>query len=194
MLLRQGERGFFELIWLRWVLAARRTEGRPLPGAEGWSLDYGRRCHGVVIAFVLAWAALIGAFVAVCWGDPAEMIAWLTVFSIPLLLVLWSLADTWLARVRVGEEGIEFRYPWRPTARIGWDQIERITYSESWRWFIIRRRRGWRFHLPVTRDGLGVLRSHLRRHVEPIRWATVAGQLPRLPDEEFRGQSPKYSG
>ncbi len=184
MLFGRRNKGFIDLIWTRWILPGRRPEGRPLGDGKRWRLEYGSRPRAMANFFGLFWVVVVGAFVAASWGDREEIVGWLAFFTLPIIGALWSLADVHVARVEVDDAGIHFHYPWRPTAHVGWDQIERVTYNETMRWFVIRRRRGLRLRLSAARDGPGRLRSHLRRHVEPIRWATVATRLPRLADEE----------
>ena len=110
--------------------------------------------------------------------DPGGKLFWPTVLIEAIALV--GILETWVVKIELSEYGIVSRSPWTGTRQLNWGQIEDVSFSEGWQWFVVRGVGGAQIYLHVLLSGLQAFHATLLECVESRRLARAAPYLQRL--------------
>jgi Bacterial PH domain len=88
-------------------------------------------------------------------------------FSAFFLAMFCLPAVTLLRRVTVSSNGIEVRSPWIGTRRLGWNDVDSLTYRRWGRSIVITSKCGQRFVVPGTLAGMSAFEASLAHHLRP---------------------------
>ena len=162
----------------------RRAQRRPAQRRDRSDvriLEYGPALRWLFPIFAISFGIL---YVVTTWinpggiEDPSGKLFWPTVLIEAIALV--GFLETWVVKIELSEYRIVSRSSWTGTRQLNWDQIEDVSFSEGWQWFVVRGVGGARIYLHVLLSGLQAFHATLLERVESRRLARAAPYFRRL--------------
>jgi predicted permease len=159
---------------MRWL---GRSRHRSRPVAER---DRIQHPAGILAIGVIGTLFFAGVPVAArIWPDDSVNFWFYALFAGMTLMAVYIVADYFLARHEVSDEGMDFG---RPTGRrvvFHWGEVRRIRFSRTWNWFRIELQSGDVVRVSGMMMGLPALADKALRHVPASRIDGDALQLLR---------------
>lgn len=132
----------------------------------------------ILIVGLFGLSLMVGFAVFAPFTEPPHLwLIWLGLFAFAVPCV-YLIVDYAIAVFRIVPEGIEFRVPLQGRGSMRWDEIERVTWSDSMKWFVLRDAHR-KLRVPATLYGLPQLARALLEHVPAAPISDDARELLR---------------
>jgi hypothetical protein len=152
------------------VLAWGATHGRPKLDRDGDGLIF--RYSGVTRTAVISLAIAGAVFLCIpvytipieSKSDVYALCGMFAMFFLLLGPLVWEFTRF---SIVVSSEGLDLRSAWRPGFFVGWQDVEAVSYSLMWQWFVIRSTHGQKIHVPKLIGGIGDFLGELAMNLDP---------------------------
>jgi hypothetical protein len=156
--------GFFGL--LAWGAA----HGRPKldRDSDGLIFRYSGAARAAVIALAITVALFLGFLVyKIPIKSESDVYAVCGMFAMFFLLLGPLVWEFTRFSIVVSSEGLNFRSAWRAGFFMAWQDVEAVSYSLMWQWFVIRSTHGQKIHVPKLIGGIGDFLGELAMNLDP---------------------------
>ncbi len=164
-----------------------RSRQRPRPASEAGYLAHPSSTLIVGVAIFVLFAGF--AILSNVYANETSGVLTTCVFVAFAVLPLWMVADYFLERHHVSDQGLSYRdLMWRP-GRLAWPEVTRVGYAPAMKWFRIETRGGKVARVSAMLVGLPEFARLVLAHVPrtainaaslPVLEATAAGSPPSL--------------
>ena len=156
--------GFLIYFFIVLVFSARKNRAKVDKASGVLVLEYG----GVLKAFpVMMGAFLAGMTIFITLqvvlqsnDDAVWMLVFVLAWSIPLAIFA---IEVYGVKFELSPDGIRKRSPWSNGFFAVWSEVESVTFSGLWEWYIVQTSKG-KMRLSVVLDGLDDFLDVLRQH------------------------------
>jgi hypothetical protein len=165
-----------------WMSKARK---KPASGTDPRVLAY--PLSALVLALVCV--LLFGAFTVVTLFAAAGNAPWWTtaIFGVFTLASLHFLADTWVARYHVSEEGLRYTSVFVRDRLFKWAEIRSVKYASNMKWFVVKDSGTHVARVSTMMSGLPVFAQLLINNVEQ---AAIDSSTLAILKQTARGEPP----
>ncbi len=156
--------GFFGL------LAWGATHGRPKLDRDGDGLIF--RYSGAARTAVIALAITVASFLSflvyrIPIKSQSDVYAVCGMFAMFFLLLGPLVWEFTRFSIVVSSDGLDFRSAWRPGFSMAWQDVEEVSYSLVWQWFVIRSTHGQKIHVSKLIGGIADFLGELSMNMDP---------------------------
>lgn len=148
---------------LKGLAASRNARGEARDGKV--VLRYGPMFRGVCIALLVVPVVGVAGLGVIsppkALGDVKAFIGLLSLF---LLLGGPLVVEALGVEIALSREGIARRSPWSRNMFVPWEQVRRVTWSESARWWVVETEGGARVRLHEFLSGIDDFKTLVRQH------------------------------
>jgi hypothetical protein len=148
---------------LKGLLSGRSARGEARAGKV--VLRYGptfrRACVGLLVVPIVGIAALAVAFPP---STPTDVKAVLGMFALFTVLGVPLVVEALGVEITLDARGIARRSPWSRDVFVPWEQVRRVVWSESARWWVVEAEGGARVRLHEFLSGLDDFKALVIKH------------------------------
>jgi hypothetical protein len=142
---------------LSWLLAKRDPAAQRDPVTGRFCLPYSRPYQWMVLVMFLLATGFLVLGIAGTLDDPKALLIVSSIFGLLWIGMVAALYDVKLVTIDVSDDGIRRKGPFGSEIHLSWQEIDRMGYSEAWKWFYFRAPGAGTIRVSVYRNGLETL-------------------------------------
>ena len=142
---------------LQWLLAKRNPLAPRDPVTGRFCLPYSRPYSWMIVTMFLVTTAVLVFGIAGTIDDPKALLIVSVIFGLLWIGMAAAVYDVRLVKIEFSDDGIRRRGPLGSEIYLPWQSMDRVGYSDTWKWFHFRAANTGTIRISIYRNGLDTL-------------------------------------